>query len=241
MRISSETTHPVRAVGFPKASSTEIQRGISLLFQPGDVVEVRIPKTRAGVVAGYFDNLPAMATAIAEADAKYQAGGVYYVLNRIDPALLGRAYNRLKEHAEYTTADNNIRRRRWLPVDLDPVRPAGVSSSEDEHAAALARAQTIATEMATEWGLPILADSGNGAHLLYRLDLSNNEDGLKLVAGTLAALDQRYSDETVKVDVTCANAARIWKAYGTVARKGDSIPGRPHRISKILEVPIDQP
>jgi hypothetical protein len=43
----------------------------------------------------------------------------------------------------------------------------------------------------------------------------------------------------VKVDVTCANAARIWKAYGTVARKGDSIPGRPHRRSQILEVPVD--
>ncbi len=40
--------------------------------------------------------------------------------------------------------------------------------------------------------------------------------------------------------MTCANAARIWKAYGTVARKGDSILGRPHRISRILEVPSDQ-
>ena len=63
-----------------------------------------------------------MASAIAEADAKYRAGGIYYALNRIDPALLGRAYNRLKEHAEYTTADNNIRGRRWLPVDLDPCK-----------------------------------------------------------------------------------------------------------------------
>jgi hypothetical protein len=225
----------------PRADRSEIVRAISLLFQPGDVVEVRIPKTRAGVVAGYFDNLSLMAIAVVEADAKYRAGGVYYVLNPIDSALLGRAYNRLKEHAEYTTADNNIRGRRWLPVDLDPVRPAGVSSSDEEHAAALTRARTIATEMAGEWGQPILADSGNGAHLLYPLDLPNNEDGLKLVTGTLAGLDRRYSDDLVKVDVACANAARIWKAYGTVARKGDSIPGRPHRLSRILEVPVDKP
>jgi len=95
--------------------------------------------------------------------------------------------------------------------------------------------------MTGEWGPPILADSGNGAHLLYTLDLPNDEEALKLVAGALAALDRRYSDDLVKVDVTCANAARIWKAYGTVARKGDSIPGRPHRISRILEVPLDKP
>ena len=31
------------------------------------------------------------------------------------------------------------------------------------------------------------------------------------------------------------NAARIVKAYGTVARKGDDIPERPHRLSRILE------
>jgi hypothetical protein len=224
----------------PRADRKEIERAISLLFDAGDVVEVRIPKTRIGVVAGYFDNLSTMAAAICHADAKYQAGGVYYVLNKVSPALLGRAYNRLKEHAEYTTADNNILVRRWLPIDLDPVRPAGISASDEEHAAAIQRALTIAADMEKEWNRPIVADSGNGAHLLYRIDLPNDQEGLAFVSGALAELDRRYSDQAVKVDVTSANAARIWKAYGTVARKGDSIPGRSHRMSRILEVPIDK-
>jgi hypothetical protein len=149
-------------------------------------------------------------------------------------------YNRLKERAEYTTADNNILRRRWLPIDLDPVRPAGISSSEQEHAAAVHRARTIADDMVKEWDRPIIADSGNGAHLLYRIDLPNNQESLAFVCGALPELDRRYSDTAVKVDVTSANAARIWKAYGTVARKGDSIPGLPHRLSRILEVPVDK-
>jgi len=154
---------------------------------------------------------------------------------------LGRAYNRLKEHAEHTTADNNILSRRWLPIDLDPVRPAGISSSDEEHAEAIQRARTIADNMAREWDRPILADSGNGAHLLYRIDLPNDQEALAFVAGALAELDRRYSDDVVKVDVTSANAARIWKAYGTVARKGDSIPSRPHRLSRIIEAPSDKP
>jgi len=33
------------------------------------------------------------------------------------------------------------------------------------------------------------------------------------------------------------NPARIWKLYGTVSRKGDSIPERPHRLARILEAP----
>jgi hypothetical protein len=224
----------------PRASRPEIERGISLLFDPSGVVEVRVPKTRAGVVAGYFDDQVALAAAIEAADAKYCAGGVYYVLNPVDPALLGRAYNRLKEHAEYTTADNNILRRRWLPIDLDPVRPAGISSSDEEHAAAIARVRVIADDMEAEWGRPILADSGNGAHALYRIDYANTQESLECVSAALSELDRRYSDAVVKVDTTSSNAARIWKAYGTVARKGDSIPGRPHRLSRILEAPDDQ-
>jgi hypothetical protein len=240
--IISTATMPDQRRDAPefKADGTEIARAIGLLFESGDVVEVRIPKTRAGVVAGYFDDQTIMATAIHNADTKYRASGVYYVLNKINPALLGRAYNRLKERAEYTTADTNILRRRWLPIDLDPVRPAGISSSEGGHAAAIRRARTIADEMEKEWDRPIIADSGNGAHLLYRIDLPNTQEALTFVAGALAELDRRYSDDEVKVDVTCANAARIWKAYGTVARKGDSVPGFPHRLSRILEVPIDK-
>jgi len=54
----------------PRADRAEIDRAISLIFEPGDIVEVRIPKTRTGVVAGYFDDLALMASVIAEADAK---------------------------------------------------------------------------------------------------------------------------------------------------------------------------
>src|SRR6266404_5908086 len=131
----------------PRADPLEISRAVSLLFEPCDVVEVRIPKTRAGVVSGCFDDHARLAVAIEGADATYRAGGVYYVLNRVEPALLGRAYNRLKERAEYTTADSNILRRRWLPIDLDPVRPTGISSSDGEHTAAIERARIIADAM----------------------------------------------------------------------------------------------
>jgi hypothetical protein len=225
----------------PQVDRNEVARAIGVLFKPGCVVEVRIPKTRYGTIAGYFDNHAAMAKAISDADAKYRPAGIYTTLNRIDPTLLARAYNRLKERAENLTADNNVTRRLWLPIDLDPVRPAGVSASDEEHASAIQRALTIASEMAPKWkDRPIVADSGNGAHLLYSIDEPNDSKALQFVSEVLRELARRYSDDLVKVDLTTANAARIWKVYGSVARKGDSIPGRPHRVSRILEVPVAQ-
>ena len=39
------------------------------------------------------------------------------------------------------------------------------------------------------------------------------------------------------MDTTTCNASRIWKLYGTTARKGDDTKERPHRRSRLLNVP----
>jgi hypothetical protein len=118
------------------------------------------------------------------------------------------------------------------------VRPSEISSSDVEHEAALERARDIRLVLTEEgWPEPILADSGNGAHLLYRVDLPNDEESSKLTERVLKALAARFSDITVKIDEAVFNAARIVKAYGTISRKGDNLPDRPHRLSRILDVP----
>jgi hypothetical protein len=42
---------------------------------------------------------------------------------------------------------------------------------------------------------------------------------------------------TVYVTLSVHNAAKIWKLYGTMAGKGDSLPDRPHRRARFLHVP----
>jgi hypothetical protein len=86
-----------------------------------------------------------------------------------------------------------------------------------------------------------MADSGNGYHLLYRVDLPNDRESLELVRGILEALAFRFDDDRVKVDTTTSNAARIWKLYGTTARKGDDTQERPHCVSRLLKVPEGDP
>ncbi|GAI49189.1 unnamed protein product, partial [marine sediment metagenome] len=51
------------------------------------------------------------------------------------------------------------------------------------------------------------------------------------------ALATRFDDDAVSIDPGVFNAARIWKLPGTLARKGDSTPDRPHRLATLLEVP----
>jgi hypothetical protein len=200
--------------------------------------------------SGYYDtdHLEQAAKAIEALDAAGTYDGIYITLNEITPALLSRRANRIETRlpkSAATTADADIVRRRWLPVDVDVKRPSGISSTDEEHAIALEAAGRIARYLTEEHGFPepVRADSGNGAHLLYRIDLPNDEESGTLVKQCLQALGAMFDQEPgegrpgYEVDQTTFNAARIWKLYGTMARKGDHTPERPHRRARILEVP----
>jgi P4 family phage/plasmid primase-like protien len=85
---------------------------------------------------------------------------------------------------------------------------------------------------------PIKAASGNGFHLNYRLEDLPNEEAIAkgggLIQRCLAAIAAKAGNGQCKVDLAVYNAARIWKLYGTWARKGDSTADRPHRQSYLF-------
>ncbi|MDO9035870.1 MAG: hypothetical protein Q7U51_11780, partial [Methanoregula sp.] len=227
----------------------EVLTAARTLITPGQVVEVRAI-TDDGIASGYFDSPEELAAKVATLDGVPSVQGVYVTLNPVNPALLSRRSNRIKMRLgkkDVTTADSDIVKRQWLPVDVDPVRPSGVSSTEAEHAAAIAKAQRIAEYLTgMGWPAPVLADSGNGAHLLYRIDLSNDNESRDLVKGCLDVLASVFNDAVAQVDTANYNAARIWKLYGTMSRKGDSTADRPHRRAAIIEAPtkpgvVDRP
>jgi hypothetical protein len=217
-----------------------LRAAVARIAGPGQVVEVRA-LTDQNTHSGYFNDFDALARSVEPLDADTSVQGIYVTLNEVNPALLSRRANRIKMRLgkkDSTTSDADILRRRWLPIDIDPLRPSGVSSTDEEHTLALAKAEEVAQWIA---GLgfpePIKADSGNGAHLLYRIDLPNDDAATALVKSCLATLDALFSDERVSVDTANFNAARIWKLYGTVSRKGDNTPERPHRRSRIISAP----
>lgn len=222
-----------------------IHDSLTALFQPGQIIEVRAISDD-GMASGYFDSFESLVqkVKILGDEGRYQ--GIYVTLNEVNPALLARRANRIKmrlSKKDSTTSDADILRRRWLPIDIDPVRPSGVSSSEEEHASALWLADLVKGFLSElGWPEPLVGDSGNGAHLLYRIDLPNDPESRELVKGCLETLSVLFSNRTegsrcpCLVDTANFNAGRIWKLYGTLSRKGDSTPERPHRRSAILSL-----
>jgi len=217
-----------------------LQQAVSLLIPSGKVVEVRA-LTDQFIHSGYFDNHDELVRQVGVIDSDPGVQGIYLTLNEVNPALLSRRANRIKMRLgkkDATTSDADILRRRWLPIDIDPIRPSGVSSSNEEHEKALQKADVVAAWI-SEMGFPdpVKADSGNGAHLLYRIDLPNDDESTALMKRCLEVLDALFSDRLVSVDMANFNAGRIWKLYGTVSRKGDNTTDRPHRQSRIIAAP----
>ena len=223
--------------------ANEITHALRLWFQAGDVFEVRVLDAvsadyrREHIESGYFDY--EHISAVPEALKRLLSfRGVYVTVNPVNPDLLARAVNRLRPAGRNpTTADTDIVRRRWLLIDCDPRRASGVSSSNLEHDFALAKAREIRDGLSSlGWPDPIMTDSGNGAQLMYRIDLPADDGELvRRVIGEIA----KASSEQVAIDTSVHNPARIWRLPGTMNCKGDSIPERPHRMARILEEPQD--
>lgn len=214
----------------------DVQKIASLMLQRTSCVEMRV--LGAGSIqalAGYFDT-PEQVVAQIEAVQGVDIGGLYISLQKFPDEIKDRAYNRVSRVA--ALKDQEVARYLWLPIDFDPVRPSGISSTDEEKAQALALIHKVRgfLEESQGWPSPIEADSGNGYHLLYPIDLPVSE-GRELVKRVLLALDRQFSNERVKIDASLYNPARIIKLYGTVARKGEHTEERPHRASTLLEVP----
>ena len=224
-----------------KTDKESIVSALKLWFREVDVFEIRVLDAlspewmRPHMESGYFDyeHIPDAAEAIGKLRS---FRGAYAMVNPVNPDLLARACNRLRGITrEATTADTDILSRRWLLVDCDPKRVSGVSSSDSEHEAAISMACKIRSGLsASGWPDPIMLDSGNGAQMMYRIDLPVEDGGLvqRCIAGIATA-----GDDKADVDLTVFNPARIWRIPGTMNCKGDDVKTRPHRMAQILSVP----
>jgi len=229
-----------------KAIPAEILEGIKAYHPDGDVIEIRCPTAKIrgykAVLAGYFDDYEAAAREAANLSDKQGVPAVYITLNRINPNLLAKYYNRIESRADKTTSDNDVISLEWFPIDIDAERLADISSTDQEHDAAIARAQEVRQWLIEEIGWPknafVLGDSGNGGHSNAKIEsLENTQENRDLIKRGLDALNLKFPDDGEKVDVSTGNPSRVWKLPGTAVKKGDDTPNRPHRKAKILERP----
>jgi len=205
----------------------------------GAVVELRAfdeNDQSQNTFSGYFDNEEAFVRAAKVATE--HRDGVYVTINVLNPQLLCRSANRARAFTQITTSDGDILKRRYLPIRIDALRPVGTPSSDEQHEAVIQRCRCVFQYLRyTDYSEPIVVDSGNGAYLLLPIDFQNDDASKREVQKLLEELGEKFNDEWVKVDASVFNAAQIMRLPGTQNRKGDNLPGFPHRMCRILYIP----
>jgi AAA domain-containing protein len=213
-------------------------RLFEFLFQPGEAIEVRVVAPWCG--SGFFDNAKDLGQALSELDG-LRPEAVYCSLNPVTREAFERSPNQFqkaKSGVRLACRGEDILRRSWILGDLDPIRLAKASSTDVEKDLARLKMREVESYLLSEGTPPmVVADSGNGFHLLIPCDLPNDRESAQLVKGFLEFLSAKFTDANVKVDTVNWNADRITKAYGTTARKGPNTPERPHRRSGIIALP----
>lgn len=222
----------------------EINRTLDVFKTDNGLVEVRIFSTinKTDIYSGIFDNRDILIKEIERFDR--DPYNVYFVFNELKDALNGMPqYNKLIRGAK-AVQDKDIKYRRWLLVDFDPIREGDVKdiASTDEEMNNAHDTAVEARKFMRKLGFtsPVVCKSGNGWHLLFRTEeIPCDEETNECFKNTLKYIAKHFSDEKVDCDVKVFNAARITKFYGTYSHKGGNTPKRPHRKSEIVVVPND--
>lgn len=171
----------------------------------------------------------------------YGAMQAYFTLNEINDALYSREqHDVFVKKPKSTTTDGDIVRRRFVLIDLDPTRSAGISASVEEFEKAHIKAVAV-YRYVIEKGFkePIITQSGNGYHVYLPCDMPNDEEHNELIKRFLQSLSNIFSGDGVDIDEKVFNPARIDKLIGTWAKKGSDTEERPWRLAQFVKIPKD--
>lgn len=216
----------------------EIRKTIELMKPNSQLFEVRMIFNNKAMYSGYFNDADSLMAAFRELNVQGECN-VYITLNSINPACYDRQQkNTFCKNAKITTSDNDIIGYDWLMIDLDPKRPSGTSSTNEQIEKAKEYGSKIYQFMRNlGFSKPLFANSGNGVHLLYRIRLKNSDENRKLIELSLKTLNMLFTSSEIDVDMKNFNQSRVCKLYGTKAQKGANSSDRPHRMSYIIGNP----
>jgi len=238
----------------------EIRSGARILFNPKQLVEVRAMGANGYWRGLYFDDHERMARVVQQLDRDERIQSIYYVFNEINQKLVENRQkcecdkcvrgglivrNPTPEQVEkiimgpsqHLTTNEDVKTIRWLFIDVDTIRAAGHEhdpSTKAEKAACKEVANQVLLHLGERgWSNVLLGDSGNGFHILPRIEQPNTPATIMYIEDCLKALSKKFTCAAAEIDSGVFNPARLTRAYGTTTRKGTATEERPHRLNRL--------
>ncbi len=225
----------------------EIRRTLAVFLEPGQTTELRVldvggvPKK---IDACFFTDHEALARRAVSLD-EGGSRGCYFIPNPLRSDLVKPQDKGMRRGSAST---EHVLMRHWMLIDIDPIRvdedghplegkeAQRIPTTDGEKLAALSVLDACRDTLeGLDFRNPVIGDSGNGWHLCYPICLPVDDHSNTLLKSMLYGLQERCGNEFASVDTSTHDAPRIWKLYGTLARKGPETDARPHRLAKLIE------
>lgn len=220
----------------------EIKKTLNLFRTDNGLIEIRIFSTinKTEIYSGIFNNDDDLIREVNRFDK--EPYNTYFVFNELKDALSGYPQLNKMIRGAKTVSDDDIKYRRWILIDLDPIREGNVkeiasTDEELENSKETAR-QVRRYLLSLGFKQPVVCMSGNGTHLLIRVNnIPNAKDVHSDIENFLNYLSLKFTSSKVDCDIKVKNASRLTKFYSSISRKGGNTEKRPHRKSEILVIP----
>jgi hypothetical protein len=208
----------------------DLKKTLALLFDPDQVIAVSGIKLDGTMTKKFYTDMGKAAVVIEKADESGKFKGIYLNLQKLRN---GSTSDTRKDVALYTN----------FMIDFD--RKVKNGNATDEERSAIEKV----TQEAKRWlcevleSEPLVADTGNGFHLVFRLEpFVADSQAMGVLKECIAAVKTRFEEPevNVEIDVTVAEPEQLTRCYGTWNRKYPETPGRPQRQSKIVSVPTER-
>jgi hypothetical protein len=217
----------LRIVPLEEGEHAELETRTSLsrrffCIEEGEAIELNTI-TDGGIFVGHATSEKDQVRLLRDAHNARGYRGCYQLVNGpMDPKLTYRyELNTWNNAKQGRATDSDIQSLRAVYIDIDPIRPKNISSTDAELQAAW-----DVSDAAIAHGC-----SGNGYFELVAIQpVAPTKETAVRIAEFLKLLDRKFRTDLVKIDTTTFNAARLMPAPGTMKRKGRNSLERPHRM-----------
>jgi hypothetical protein len=215
------------------ATQNELFKSL-FLYEDAEAINVRVLYENGCMTSQFTRYKQQLAKHVAQMDKDRSIMAIFVQLQVIDlPTLKDLPKGKgVKRH--------NMKRYRWLVVDVDTLRENKSTSnaSDEEKDKSLVVAKAVYAYLrGLGWPPAVFCDSGNGWHLVWKIELDCSVVSQAMLANCLMALAAKFNNDDAEVDETLAEPEQVIKLWGTTVRKGQHSKLRPWRQSRILEMP----